>query len=123
MKKRGIRKELIVAAGIVCTALFCFLISGLQLDEDFEISRAQPSPYESIYVDDAKDTAGKININTADIAALDTLEGIGEKMGERIIRYREQNGEFKQIEDIMKVQGIGKKTFEKLRDHICVSGD
>jgi competence protein ComEA len=64
--------------------------------------------------------SGHININTASAAELDTLPGIGETYAKRIIEYREANGGFKAIEDIMKVKGIGEKTFEKFRDKITI---
>ncbi len=66
-------------------------------------------------------TAGKININTADIKELESLDGIGEGLANRIIDYRTQNGEFEVIEDIMRVSGIGKKKFEAIKDAICVN--
>lgn len=62
----------------------------------------------------------KININTATLAELDRLVGIGEKMAQRIIDYREQHGPFEVPEDLMKVSGIGAKSFAKLKDAICV---
>ena len=62
----------------------------------------------------------KINVNTADKAALMTLKGIGESRAEDIIRYREQNGGFQKIEDIMNVSGIKDASFEKIRDDITV---
>lgn len=62
-----------------------------------------------------------ININTADAAALMTLYGVGEKISQRIIEYRETNGPFEVIEDIMKVSGIGEKRFENIKDKICVN--
>lgn len=64
---------------------------------------------------------GKININTATAQQLsDGLDGIGEVMAKRIVEYREKNGNFKSIEEIKNVQGIGDKTFAKLKDHITV---
>lgn len=62
----------------------------------------------------------KININEADIYQLAGLDGIGEGFAERIIEYRTKNGNFEVIQDIMKVSGIGEKTFEKIKDNICV---
>lgn len=62
----------------------------------------------------------KININLAYTADLQRLPGIGKVMAERIVEYRELNGSFKQIEDIMLVKGIGIKKFEKVRDLITV---
>ncbi len=65
--------------------------------------------------------AGKININTATAQQLsDGLDGVGEVMAKRIIEYREKNGSFHSIEEIKNVQGIGEKTFEKLKDQITV---
>lgn len=63
---------------------------------------------------------GKVNINTADQAQLDTLPGVGPAYAQRIIQYRELNGPFKSIEDIKQVSGIGEKRFEQLKDLITV---
>ena len=62
----------------------------------------------------------KININQADVKALTTLKGIGKDRAVRIIEYREKNGPFKKIEDIMKVKGIGKKIYEKNKHLLSV---
>lgn len=62
----------------------------------------------------------KVNINTADIYTLMHLEGIGETYAQRIIDYREINGPFEKIEDIMNVPGIGEKRFEAIKDLITV---
>ncbi|THG38356.1 ComEA family DNA-binding protein [Adlercreutzia caecimuris] len=64
--------------------------------------------------------AGLVNINTADAAALETLNGIGEATAEKIIADREANGPFKTLEDLKRVSGIGDKKFEALRDAICL---
>lgn len=61
-----------------------------------------------------------VNINTATIEELDTLPGVGEATANKIINYREENGGFKNIEDIKNVKGIGDKKFEDLKDNICV---
>ena len=63
---------------------------------------------------------GKVNINTADEDELMTLSGIGESRAKAIIAYREENGKFESIEDIMKIDGIKEKMFEKIRDSITV---
>lgn len=61
-----------------------------------------------------------ININTADFAMLQKLDGIGEVTAAEIIRYRNENGRFRNIEEIMLVTGIGEATFEKISPHIYV---
>ncbi|MFQ5875970.1 MAG: helix-hairpin-helix domain-containing protein [Dehalococcoidia bacterium] len=61
-----------------------------------------------------------ININTASLELLQTLTGIGPVRAQAIIDYREANGPFRRIEDILSVQGIGEKTFEAIRDQITV---
>ena len=63
---------------------------------------------------------GKVNINTADAATLETLPRVGPAMSARIIAWRETNGRFAAIEDLMSVSGIGDKTFEALRDLVTV---
>jgi competence protein ComEA len=65
-------------------------------------------------------TGGKVNLNTADLAALDTLPRVGPAMAQRIIDWREANGRFATIEDLMSVTGIGDKTFEGLKDLVTV---
>ena len=61
-----------------------------------------------------------VNINTATVAELCTLNGVGEARAAEIIRYRETNGAFTRIEDLMKVTGIKEKLFERIRDAITV---
>jgi competence protein ComEA len=65
---------------------------------------------------------GKININTASQKELVTLNGVGEKIAERIIEYRKDHP-FKTIEELMNVKGIGQKLFEKNRDLISVKDE
>jgi len=61
----------------------------------------------------------KINLNTASEKELETLKGIGKAKAQAIIEYRKKH-KFKKIEDIVKVKGIGKKLFEKIKDKIEV---
>lgn len=61
-----------------------------------------------------------ININTASITELMKLTGIGKSKAESIIKYREENGNFKTPSDITKVSGIGKNTYEKFKEHITI---
>lgn len=65
----------------------------------------------------------KVNINTASLEELQKLPRIGPQVAQRIIDYRKENGNFKRIEDIMKVRGVGEKIFNQLKDLITVGGE
>ncbi|MBR4546037.1 MAG: helix-hairpin-helix domain-containing protein [Oscillibacter sp.] len=65
--------------------------------------------------DTPADSAGLVNINTADLSALCALPGIGEALAGRVIAYREEHGAFERPEDIMNVSGIGQGKFAALR--------
>lgn len=73
--------------------------------------------YENItMVEEEQDTA--ISINEADLNKLKEIPGIGDVKANAIIMYREENGGFKSIEELKNVEGIGEKTFEKIKDSI-----
>lgn len=63
---------------------------------------------------------GKVNLNTADAAALQTLSGIGESKAQAILAYREEHGGFSSIEELMDVPGIKENTFLKIKEKIAV---
>lgn len=63
---------------------------------------------------------GKVNINTASVEQLMSLNGIGEAKAEQIVTYREENGAFLDTEAIMQVSGIGQGTYEKIKNSITV---
>ena len=63
-----------------------------------------------------------VNINTATAAEFEALPGIGKSTATRIVEYRQKNGPFKKIEELMNVQGIGEKSFLKLRGQLTVAG-
>ncbi len=65
-------------------------------------------------------SSGVVNINTADVAALTSLSGIGEATAQKIIADREKNGPFKTKKDITRVSGIGDKKYEAIKDSITV---
>ena len=73
----------------------------------------------AIYIAPISDT-DKISINNAPIEEIVKLEGIGPTLANQIIAYREEYGGFYCLEDLMKVNGIGKQTFEKNKDKICL---
>lgn len=61
-----------------------------------------------------------INLNTADVTELQNLPGVGPKKAELIIQYRQEKGSFSKIEDLTEVQGIGEKTFAKIKSQLTV---
>jgi competence protein ComEA len=62
-----------------------------------------------------------VNLNSATATQIATLPGIGEKAAQRIIEYRDKNGGFRKIEELMNVKGIGEKSFLKLKPLITVA--
>lgn len=77
---------------------------------------------ENIIMEDSKTNTNTnlVNINTATQTELESLTGIGPSTALKIIKYREENGKFKTIEDIKNVSGIGDSKFESIKDEICV---
>lgn len=65
---------------------------------------------------------GKINLSTATEAELQTISGIGAKKAQEIIRFRDEQGPFKTVEELKNVSGIGEKTVERLKDMLTVTG-
>jgi competence protein ComEA len=72
------------------------------------------------YIAYKSDTSDKISINTATIAMLDTLPGIGNVIASRIVSYRNSKGLFEALEEIKNVSGIGDALFEQIKDSICL---
>lgn len=65
----------------------------------------------------------RLNINRASASQLSSLDGIGGTLAQRIVDYREKNGDFKSIRDILKVKGIGETKYNKFKDYITVGGE
>lgn len=85
-----------------------------------QVESGFPQQNATASVGGASAAQSKVNINTADASALDTVPGIGPSTAEKIIADREENGPFSSIEDLKRVSGIGDKKFEDMRDSICV---
>jgi competence ComEA-like helix-hairpin-helix protein len=68
--------------------------------------------------DKAEAAAAKVNINTADVKALMTLTGVGRKVAEKIVEYRDSHGPFKKAEELRKVEGVGNGVWERNRERI-----
>ena len=115
---RKLEKRYYILIFVIALAAGVFL-KGIE-DEKFTIvhnSTAYAPEVDIVYAESADK---KININEADIYELDELYGIGESFAKRIVEYRTKYGKFEVIQDIMKVNGIGEKTFNEIKDYICV---
>ena len=66
--------------------------------------------------------SGKVNINTASVSLLQTLPNIGSVLAQRIVDYREENGNFLVPEDLLMVEGIGERRLDEIREYITVGG-
>ena len=66
-------------------------------------------------------TTATINVNTATAADFEALPGIGAKTAARIVEYRQKNGPFKKVEELMNVRGVGEKGFLKLKSQVTVA--
>lgn len=67
-----------------------------------------------------QDTGKTVNINQAGVAELQELPGIGPAIAQRIVEYRDKNGPFRRVEDLLNVRGIGEKKFQRLKDRVTV---
>jgi len=94
---------------VAMSALIAFPAHAAGATQAPPASRPSPAP------------AAIVNLNTATSKDLATLPGIGAKTAERIIEYRQKNGPFKKIEELMNVQGIGEKSFLKLKPQLTVA--
>jgi competence protein ComEA len=100
--------------------VFTAVLMALALTVTAGNARAQEK--ESVSPQKAPANMGApVNLNSATSAQLEALPGIGAKTAERIIDYRQKNGGFKKIEDLMNVRGVGEKNFLKLKPLITVA--
>lgn len=99
-----------LTAALIVSSLYCLGVQaqGGQMGSTRQSSQT-PKPAPAI-----------VNINTATNTELETLPGVGPALATRIIEYRQKNGPFKKIEDLMSVRGIGEKSFLKLKPLVTV---
>jgi len=93
------------------------LLSDAGIEPDADLSHIE------LYIprEGEEQSPQKIDINRAEVWLLEALPGIGETRAQAIVDYRNENGPFKRIEDLLQVEGIGEGTFEKIKDYVTVS--
>lgn len=120
---------LLASANVGSINLAALLEDGQQLNIPYKVGEepTETSDDNSLVLPGATEepssqgTEELININTASLEELDSLPGIGPTIAQRIIDYREENGPFQTIEDLMNVSGIGPSTFDQIKDLITAS--
>jgi competence protein ComEA len=93
---------------LVAAALAVLFAVGLSAGA--ALAAAKPAP------------SGKVNLNTASAEQLSAIPGIGDKLAARIVEYRQKNGSFKNVQELMNVKGVGEKSFGKLEPFLS-TGD
>lgn len=101
----------IVAVAALCAGFLVAAAGSVQAVADPAVRGLQSAE---------EDRAETVEINTATAAELRTLPGVGERIAERIIEYREEHGGFEKTEDLMNVRGIGENTYLRLRPLVRV---
>jgi len=106
-----VRRKEVIMRSVKVVALVIGLVLGLSLQPLLSLQAGTKAGDQ------------KININTAPLEELVKLPRIGPKVAQRVIDYRKANGSFKKVEELMKVKGIGEKTFNQLKDLITVGAE
>jgi competence protein ComEA len=106
--EESVMRKHVLSLLTACTLVFASL-SSISL-----AAEAQPSK------PNAAAERGRVNLNTASAAELESLPGIGPALAQRIVEYRQKNGPFKRIEDLLSVQGVGPKMLEKLHTKLTI---
>ncbi|GAA0791815.1 MULTISPECIES: ComEA family DNA-binding protein [Pseudomonadati] len=98
---------------VMAIGLMSFVHTNLYAAQETQVKQVSPKAMET-----TSDITSKVNINKADLAELQSLKGIGEAKAKSIIEYRNKNGQFKDVKQLMEVSGIGEKLLEQNADRL-----
>jgi len=102
-------------------ALLATLLLACVVQPAVAVQTAQPTPVPAPATEKATAAvAATVNVNTASAAELQSLPGIGVKTAENIVAYRTEKGRFKNTRELLRVKGIGSKTFEKIKNLVSI---
>ena len=102
------------------TAAFLCLLAGLYLHDARQTEPVAVETERTVSREELAPDLSPLDLNTATAAELAALPGIGEALAERIVAYREANGAFASVEELLEVSGIGEKKLNDIRGLVCV---
>ena len=112
------------ASSVAAVLAFALVLAGMVAELHAQTSKPRADGGAPAAARSSSKASGAIvNLNTASVADLEQLPGVGAKTAERIIEYRQKKGPFKKVEELMNVQGIGEKSFLKLKPQITVGAN
>ncbi len=123
MKKLSVKQKFFIKAGLKTAAaalLIGMLVYNALPDYYFYDGKVSEGAFGTLSSSEETAETQIININTAPSAVLQRLNGIGLVKARAIVAYREENGAFSSVDELINVKGIGEATLEKIRDDITV---
>jgi competence protein ComEA len=100
-------------------SLLTFMSRRLALAAAVAIALAAAAPVSpALHAAESKTQAGLVDINTAGVEELMAVPGIGQVIAQRIVEYRDKNGPYASVDDLLKVQGIGEKSLARIRERL-----
>ena len=132
--EKGLSGRLTLALSALCCLLFglslLLFLPGAGAAEKAEVQALSALPERTLMGGDEEERlptellpGERLDLNTATAAQLQRLPGIGEKISAAIVAWREENGPFREVEDLLQVPGIGEKRLEAIRDLVTAGSD